>query len=85
MMDDRGFDGHTHTHTHLMDDRLDPEFQGEIIRDDLDTKHWPLKHDWFRTTEYPEGLWEVRKTRRKEKEEWGEEEEEENEHNVLRS
>lgn len=26
--------------------QLHPEFDGEIIRDDMDLPNWPLKHDW---------------------------------------
>jgi hypothetical protein len=38
---------------------MKPGFRGRIIRDDQEPVNWPMKHDWFRTTEYPEGLWEV--------------------------
>ena len=35
---------HKHTHTHTHTDYSD----------------WPMKHDWYATTQYPEGLWEIR-------------------------
>ena len=38
---------------------LHPDFRGEVIRDDEDYDNWPMKHDWYATTQYPEGLWEV--------------------------
>ena len=38
---------------------LHPDFEGQVVRDDSSDDVWPLKQDWHRTTEFPEGLWEV--------------------------
>jgi hypothetical protein len=43
---------------------LHPDFRGEVIRDDEDYSDWPMKHDWYATTQYPEGLWELRYAKR---------------------